>query len=349
VARLVRPIAVVLVTAAIAAAVATFVYTRLRPTTIEGRGAPSGPVVAGNVSAVQKAAASLVRVETGSAPSIAPGEPARDAPGGSGVVVDSHGFVLTAGAVIAGAARVEVSVPGAKVYDARIVGSDPITGLSLLKIDATDLKAIDLAGDAVLQPGSGVVVVSAPPGPQAALGGIAGVSVSVSVDDPARPGRRRVMNDLVAVDLTQRESALGAAVVDGSGRMVAMVVDTAGGAWAVAASDAQPALQQLIESGRVNYPSLGLDYQQLSPSQSADRGITGGALVLAVPAGSAADQAGIIAGDVVTAINGTRLDSAHSLRRLLRDLPAGQAVNVSLKSATGSVRTAAVSLTRGPA
>jgi S1-C subfamily serine protease len=131
--------------------------------------------------------------------------------------------------------------------------------------------------------------------------------------------------------------------------MVAMVVDTAGGVWAVAASDAQPALQQLMESGRVSYPSLGFDYQQLSPSQSADRGIAGGALVLAVPAGSAAEQAGITAGDVVTAINGTHLDPAHSLRRLLRDLPAGQAVSVSLKSGAGSDRSATVNLTRGPA
>ena len=332
--------------AVVAGVTSTLLYLRLRPATIEGRGPqPSGAVVSGNVAAAQKALASVVRISTGPAPSPSAGQPVDIGPGGSGVVVDDRGFILTAEQVIAGAQEISVAAPGGKSGSARVIGSDHVSGLSLLKVDVTGLQPIDASGGAALAPGSGVVVAAAPPGPQVMLGGVAGVGVSTTTPDPASPGQRRVLNDLVALDVTQRDSTLGAAVVDGNGRLVGLVVANGGGTWASAYSDFSAGLQQLIESGRVTYPWLDYTYQDLSLAAAAGRGVGAGALVLAVTPGSRAATAGLVAGDIVTAVNGNNLDAQRTLRRALKDLASGQDATLAVRAPDGSSRNITIPVT----
>ena len=95
-------------------------------------------------------------------------------------------------------------------------------------------------------------------------------------------------------------------MVDGNGRLVGLVVATGGGTWATAYADSGPAVQQLIESGHVTYPGVGITYENLTLGAAADRGWRAGALVLAVTPGSSAERAGVAAGEVVTGVNGTR-------------------------------------------
>ena len=176
------------------------------------------------------------------------------------------------------------------------------------------------------------------------LGGISAPDISVTLDDAAQPGRTRIVNDLFSLDLTQPAGALGDAVVDANGRLVGLVVGNQGQAVAAAVVDLAPAIAQLIESGNVTYPSVGIDYQQLSAVTGAERGLPGGALVLAVQSSGAADDAGIKVGEVVTAVNGTTVDATHSLRSLLRDQPISQPVSLRVRDAVGASRTVPVKL-----
>jgi S1-C subfamily serine protease len=339
--RLLRLLGVVAIIATVAGAVGTVVYLRLRPTQLQGRGPQ---VVAGQaegaVNAAQKASPAVVRVSVGSAGESTAPVPS---PGSSrtGIVIDPHGYVLTAEAAIAGAPRVLVAVPGGSVQDARIIGTDPVTGLTLLKVDANNLKSLSLTSTSALEVGTGVVTLTAPPGAGLAEGAVASVALSVSVPDPERPGSTHYLNNLLSLDVSPRDGQLGAPLLDGSGRVVGMIVAVGTLDVAVDMSDALAGVQQLMERGHVSYPSLGFDYRQLTSSEAADRGVIAGVLVLAVPPGSGADSAGLHLDDVITTVNSTALDSAHPLQRVLRGLAVDQNAALTVHS-TGPDRQLAV-------
>jgi serine protease Do len=252
------------------------------------------------------------------------------------VVIDARGFVLTAEVLVAGADALSVAVPGGKRLPARVVGSDPQDGLTLLKIDASGLQALSISGASALDSGAGVVVLAAPPFPQVAVGAVAGAHSSVFIADPSDPARRRPLNDLLALDVAAREGQLGAPLLDAAGRLAGLVVAGGPQVYAVDMSQAQPMVQQLLDSGHVSYPSLDFDYRQLSATEAADRDVPGG--VVLVSAGTRAAQAGLAVGDIVVSANGTTLDPTHPLKRQLRGMSVRQTVSLVVKG-TGPQRT----------
>ena len=343
--RLLRIGGIVLVAAIVAAGVSTLYYlTRPANGTQVGRG-PLAQVGTqeGPQNAASKAAGSLVRIETGPVPSAAP-SPGTASAGGTGVIVDSRGYVLTAQTLVAGASRIAVVVPGQKSVVARVVGSDPLTGTSLLKIDSGGLKALTLGDGSTLETGSGIVVMAAPPAFQLAVGAVATAHGSTSTDDPSAPGRKRVLNDVSALDVAPRDGQLGAPLLDGAGRVLGLVVSSGSQTWAADIANASPAISQLEDSGRVAYPWLNFDYQQLSATEAADRGVGNGVLVLKVAAGSPAEKAGLVAGDVVTAAAGQTLDPGHPLERVLRGQAVHQTVSVAVHPARGSDKSISVTV-----
>jgi S1-C subfamily serine protease len=334
-----RALVVVLVATLVATVVSYAVVNLLRQSAVQPvvRGPlPQVGQVDGPQTAAQRAADSVVRVETGPAPSPTPGQAVPAPVGGSGAIVDGRGYILTATSVVGGAASVSVAVPGAKTQAARVVGSDPQSGLTMLKIDLSNLKAVQVSGSTPLETGSGIAVMAAPPGFQMAVGVVATAHTTVAIDDPAHPGRQRVINDVAALDVASRDGQLGAPILDGAGRLVGMVVIAGTQAYGADMADAQPAVQQLIDSGHVSYPSLGFDYRQLSTTEAANRGVPAGVEVVSVTPGSSAEQVGLTAGDIVISANGTSLDPAHPLVRQLRGMSVRQAVTLSVRTAAGT-------------
>ncbi|MFN2464986.1 MAG: S1C family serine protease [Candidatus Dormibacteria bacterium] len=338
--RILRIFGVVLIAAVVAAAVSTLVVLNNRVSTQVGR----GPLITGGqgvgaLAAVQGAEPSVVRVER-SAPAASPGSGTTPAfatpPGGSGVVIDGRGYVLTAEALVAGTDALWVAVPGGHTVPARVVGSDPLSALTLLKIDTGNLRSLPLAGASTMDSGAGVVVLAAPPAPQVAVGAVASAHASTSVVDPSNPSRKRALNDLLTLDVAARDGQLGAPLLDGSGRLAGLVVATTPQVFAVDMSQAQSAVQQLLESGHVSYPTLGFDYQQLTATEAADRGVPGGIVIVSVAQGLASSAAQLAVGDVVVSANGTILTPAHPLQRLLRGMSVHQSVALAVRS--GSVQ-----------
>jgi S1-C subfamily serine protease len=337
-----RALGVIVVAALVSAVVSFAVVNLLRQSAVQPvvRGPlPQVGQADGPQTAAQRAVDSVVRVETGPAPTATPGEAPPTPSGGSGAIVDGRGYVLTATSVVGGAATVSVAVPGGKTQPARVVGSDPLSGLTILKIDASNLKSLQVSGGTPLETGSGIAVMAAPPGFQMAVGVVATAHTTVAIDDPAHPGKKRVINDVAALDVATREGQLGAPILDGAGRLVGMVAVAGAQAYGVDMADAQPAVQQLIDSGHVSYPSLGFEYRQLSTTGAADRGVPAGVEVLTVTPGSSAEQVGLVSGDIVISASGTNLDPAHPLGRLLRGMSVRQAVTLSVRtpSATRSL------------
>ncbi|MEA2682761.1 MAG: serine protease Do [Chloroflexota bacterium] len=348
--RIARILGIVLVAAVVAAAVSTVVVLNRRSPDQVGR----GPLVQGGagdsaLAAVQKAEPSVVRIDR-SAPgaTLSPGltpspgagtaspSPAAAVTGGTGVVVDARGYILTAEALVAGAQALSVAVPGGRTVPARVVGSDPVFALTLLKVDANNLHALSSSGTSALGDGAGIVVLAAPPYAQVAVGAVASAHASAAIADPSNPEQRRVLNDILGLDVASRDGQLGAPLLDASGRLAGLVVATGPQLYAIDMSQAQADVQQLVDAGHVSYPTLGFEYQQLSVSEAADHDVPGGVLVIGVGNATAAAQAGLGLGDVVISAAGTTLDPTHPLQRLLRGMAVRQQVPLVVK--TGSAR-----------
>ncbi|HEY8739606.1 MAG TPA: trypsin-like peptidase domain-containing protein, partial [Candidatus Dormibacteraeota bacterium] len=276
--RILRILEVVLIAGVVAAAVSTLVALNRGGSDQVGRTASlPGGQSSGSLAAMQRAQPSVVRVERSlRIPSS----------GGTGVVVDSRGYVLTAEAAVAGAGAVSVAVPGGTTVPARVVGSDPQAALTLLKIDAPSLRPLSTTGSSALDSGSGVLVLAAPPYLQVAVGAVASVHASVAIPDPSDPTHKRALNDLLALDVASRDGQLGAPLLDAAGRLAGMVVASGPQLYAVDMSQVQADVQQLVDSGHVSYPTLGFDYQQLSVSEAADQAVAGGVLVVGVTPGT---------------------------------------------------------------
>jgi len=328
--RILQVLGILLLAAAVAAAVSYAVVNlqRRNTTSTVVRGPlPQVGQADGPQTAAQRAADSVVRIATGTASA-----------GGSGTIVDSRGYVLTAETVVAGAGGLSVVLPSGKIMPALVAGTDPAEGLALLKVEATNLKPLQLFGGTPLETGSGVAVMAAPPGFQMAVGAVATAHTTTSVVDPAQPGHQVVLNDVAALDVAQREGQLGAPILDGAGRLIGLVVSAGPQVYGVDMADAQPSVQQLIDTGHVSFPSLGFDYRQLTASEASGHGVAAGVEVLAVAAGGAAAPAGISVGDIVVSANGTNLDPAHPLIRILRGVSVRQSVALSVKTPSTTKR-----------
>jgi serine protease Do/serine protease DegQ len=255
---------------------------------------------------------------------------------GSGVIFDAkRGLVLTNSHVIQRADEITVSLIDGRSFQAELVGSDPATDVALIKIPADKLTALPLADSEHLQVGDFVVAIGNPfglgqtvtSGIVSALGrsglGIEGYENFIQTDASINPGNS------------------GGALVNLRGELVG--INTAifspgqntgnvGIGFAIPSNLVKQITEQLLEFGEVKRAHLGVQMQDITPelAQAFDINENAGAVVTRVLEGSAADEAGLQVGDVITAIDGDRLINADSLRNTIGLLVVGQTIQLDI-------------------
>jgi serine protease Do len=226
---------------------------------------------------------------------------------GSGFIVSADGLVLTNAHVVRDARQVTVKLSDRREFSAKVLGSDPATDVAVLKIDATGLPTVALGDPAAVQVGDWVLAIGAPYGfEQTATQGI------VSAKGRSLPGDSVV--PFIQTDAAVNPGNSGGPLFDASGRVVginAQIYSQSGGfqglAFAIPMNVALHVKDQIVAHGHVAHARLGVMLQDLSAPLAASFGLPApdGALVASVAAGSAAAQAGLKPGDVVTAVDGT--------------------------------------------
>ena len=241
---------------------------------------------------------------------------------GSGVIVSPDGLILTNSHVVQGAKRAEATTLDGRSLAARVLGDDPDTDLALLRVDDNATLPTARLGDSKqLKRGEIAIAIGNPLGFDATV--TAGVVSALGRSLKSKSGR--LIDDVIQTDAALNPGNSGGPLVSSRGEVIgintAMIAGAQGICFAVAANTARFVLSEIIRHGRVRRAYLGVGAGTIAlPRRIALRlGIAQatGAALTTVEAGSPADEAGLLTGDIVLAIDGAPVTGADDLVRLL--------------------------------
>ena len=244
---------------------------------------------------------------------------------GSGVIVTKDGYILTNNHVVENADEVRVALNDGREMTAKVIGKDPKSDVALLKVDAKDLPAIDLADSDKTEVGDLVLAIGNPFGVgQTVTSGI------ISAKDRGNLGLD--YEDFIQTDAAINPGNSGGALVDAEGRLIGIntaILSRSGGnqgiGFAIPSNLARNVMEGLVKNGHVVRSYLGVNIQDLTPALAHEfdlKNTSGGVVVSDVVAKSPAEKAGFKAGDVITEFNGkTVRDSRHLKLQVAQTAP----------------------------
>jgi S1-C subfamily serine protease len=237
---------------------------------------------------------------------------------GSGVVLAQDGYVLTNAHVTRGGGPLRVRISGSRVLAGTVVGRDDRTDLAVLRVDARDLPVLALS-ERRLQVGETVVAIGNPLGFERSV--TVGVVSALYRNLPTPEGG--MLEGLIQTDASINPGNSGGPLVDASGEVVgvntAMIPWARGIGFAVPARTASWVASVLIRDGEVRRPLLGIAArgEDLDPAVARDAGLARGIRVVEVVEASPAQAAGLAAGDLLLAANGSPVQTLDDLQRVM--------------------------------
>jgi serine protease Do len=262
---------------------------------------------------------------------------------GSGVIYRPDGYIVTNNHVIEGTTDVKVAFADGTIEDASVVGADPNTEIAVIRVDRTDLPAAKFDTRNTPVVGQLAVAIGSPSGFESTV--TAGVVSGVGREFPPEltgggTAARSALTDLIQTDAAISPGNSGGALADRDGEIiginVAYLPPAQTGAvnlgFAIPSDTAVSVADQLIEKGKVTTPYLGVLTTDLSPEDAGrfDLPVASGALVEKVVPGSAAREAGVRKGDIITALGPARVASYGDLLGALRDHKPGDRVTLTI-------------------
>jgi serine protease DegQ len=243
---------------------------------------------------------------------------------GSGVIWAKKGLIVTNNHVIESSERIEIVLASGERVAATVVAVDPRTDLAVVRIDKKNLPVAEFT-DTLPEVGQLAVAMGSPLGFENTV--TAGIVSGLHRSIPSG-GTTPALVDLIQTDAAISPGNSGGALVDASGQVIGINVayippqeGSVSIGFAIPAPTVRRVIAQLVSTGRVEHAFLGVDLRELTRQIAEDFEIPvdEGVLIFSVVADSGASRAGLIAGDVITAIEGERLRTIEDFLRVLRN------------------------------
>ena len=239
---------------------------------------------------------------------------------GSGVIIRPDGYIVTNNHVVAGATEIKVTLNNNKTYDARVIGTDEATDVALIKIDAEGLPTIPFADSDNLRLGEWVLAIGSPYNLRSTItAGIVsakGRSMGGATEQNPNGQPKIKIESFIQTDAVVNPGNSGGALVNKAGELVGintMIYSQTGSysgySFAVPSNIVHKIVEDLIDFGSVKRARLGVTYRQITEDDQKDLKLSSleGVYIEEVSAGSSADKAGVKKGDVLMAIDGSKV------------------------------------------
>jgi serine protease Do len=278
-------------------------------------------------------------------PSIEKGE-------GSGVIISPDGYIVTNNHVVHGATNITVTLSNQDVYTAKLIGTDPLTDLAVIKISGHDLPSIPWGNSASLHPGEMVLAFGNPYGEQFSVtrGIISALNRPNPEADRYKPG------EFIQTDAAINPGNSGGALVDARGQVIGintfLISPTgafSGMGFAIPSEIAEPIANELIKDGHVDHGYIGISIENVTPSNAKFFGVqkAAGAVVSDVTPDAPGSKAGLKTGDVITELNGNPVADAGELQMKVGQTQPGTTVHLTVER-DGKTQNIAVTLESMP-
>ncbi len=252
---------------------------------------------------------------------------------GSGLIIRSDGFILTNNHVVGRADQIKVTLSDKRTFDGQIVGRDQDNDLALVKIEAKDLPVARIGASKNVRPGDWAIAIGSPAGldHSVTLGIVSALGRSlfeisergqlIQTDAAINPGNSggpllNIQGEVIGINTAVSSSM-------GSGHQIQNI------GFAIPSEVFQDTVEQLLSSGEVKRPYVGILMQELTPQLLQELSLPAtlrGVRVSKATPGSPSAEAGIEEGDIVTTIDGTAISSVDQLRANVRIHKVGEAV-----------------------
>lgn len=257
---------------------------------------------------------------------------------GTGIIMSQDGYVITNHHVITGALVISVLTNDNQEFEAALVGSDEMSDLAVLKIDARGLQAAEFGDSSKLRVGDSVVAIGDPLGVQ--LRGTMTNGIISAINRDLTVGDRTMT--LIQTNAALNNGNSGGPLINCYGQVIGIntvkmssyytaTASVEGLGFAIPISVAKPIIDELIENGYVaGRPAIGISGDSLPSYYRTYYRLPDGVYVTSVNEGSDAKAKGIREGDIVTAINGERISSIDELNTVKNQYAAGDEVTLTI-------------------
>jgi len=264
---------------------------------------------------------------------------------GSGVVISPDGYVLTNFHVVENAHEIIVTLPGGEEYESEIIGKDRYTDLALLKMEGSDFPFALLGNSDDLIIGEWVIALGNPYGlfdvsdqPTATAGIVSAVNMDFGLQESGQ-----IFQDMIQTDTAINPGNSGGPLVNGLGEVVGIntfiftgsnyTQGSIGIGFAIPINRAKTIAEELKNKGRIDRDySTGLQVQSLNKrvARYLNLPFVEGVIVVEVEEGTSGDKAGIEIADIILAVNGVKITSAHDIKNVIlnQDIRSGEEITV---------------------
>ncbi len=267
---------------------------------------------------------------------------------GSGFIVSNDGQILTNAHVVADADEVSVVLKDGRRFAGKVVGADPVTDVAVINIDAANLPVVELGNSDIIIPGQWAIAIGNPLGlnntvTQGIVSAIGRSGSDIGVQD------KRL--DFIQTDAAINPGNSGGPLLNAQGEVIGVNTAIIGGAqglgFAIPIETAQRVANQLVTTGRVEHPYLGVRLIELTADlqQEINQSNLGfkvnqdeGVLVVDVARNSPAARAGLRPGDIIIQIKGVQIQNADQVQDQVETTPLGNTIPIQVQR-NGSTQT----------